>query len=601
VGGIEESRVRTEVGRWVRQLDSERFDQRREAAAKLQQLKARPELWGVLAEEFQRVLVAPGTSFEVRREVERLRAGLPVPRSPPAEPVSPREIDNLLGQVEDERYAVRIGATRRLEWLLENPRTAHPILECLKRRLDREDLGLDARRWLEPIHAKARGAWLSTDPATWKPPPVSDEQIAAWLDDLSRRASPVEGARASRSQEKAVRELRDLLAHDPYVPKIKAAIEARLKQHEGEPEAVARLRELADLTRPAMVAEYWQGRRHLNTQHLWLGMPSHAPGADRPSHFDFIDDKTAHCVSGQNLLPGDYAVGVAIPHPKDPSALFHLVNLGTPRHKMVYASLLAEGDEGRALAQLSRIGSGPTPAGCRRRDERAGLAQLSRRTLERWLAARQRLSTAELALLLQLDADEVSRFAGEYFLAVDDQAVPEPPAPAEGERPPLARAGWFARRPFSSGRASGHGVVCEVLAAEGRRSAVPGLLKAIEAGRFQAPTPDAPYQLPWIAALAIAARDPWPGVDPWLASLVARGDPLVMGRSEGPELGATAAAILLARQRQDLGPFGLKEVEDPLLDDIGLAGYRFRDPAGRDRVQRWRAEQQGADRPAGVL
>ena len=47
------------------------------------------------------------------------------------------------------------------------------------------------------------------------------------------------------------------------------------------------------LTRPAMVAEFWQGRQHSNIQNLVIGVPSRTPGADRASHFDYVDDDVA--------------------------------------------------------------------------------------------------------------------------------------------------------------------------------------------------------------------------------------------------------------------------------------------------------------------
>ena len=60
----------------------------------------------------------------------------------------------------------RLGATRRLEWLLGEPRLVCPVLARLAERLNREELSPDAKLWIEPIYTKARGAWLTSDPAT---------------------------------------------------------------------------------------------------------------------------------------------------------------------------------------------------------------------------------------------------------------------------------------------------------------------------------------------------------------------------------------------------------------------------------------------------
>jgi hypothetical protein len=248
------------------------------------------------------------------------------------------------------------------------------------------------------------------------------------------------------------------------------------------------------------------------------------------------------------------------------------VNLSTPRHKMAY-EYLAKKKEGERLAQLSR------------------------RTLARFLAARQRLSLEELHLMRNLDRQEVSRFAGDYFSVVEDQAIPAETIEDAAERPALPVADPFVRRQLMSGQASRHGFLCEVLAIEGTRAAGPGLARAMRGGRFLPPTPQARYRLPEIAALAIAARDPWPSADDWLGQLLARTDPLVFGHASGPELGATAAGILLTRCQQEPSQFGLAASDDPLLDAARLAGYRFLDPTARHRVQRWWSERQAKDRP----
>ncbi len=87
--------------------------------------------------------------------------------------------------------------------------------------------------------------------------------------------------------------------------------------------------------------------------------------------------------------------------------------------------------------------------------------------------------------------------------------------------------------------------------------------------------------------MAIAGRDPWPEVDAWLAGRIDRTEPLVLDRDGGPELGATAAAILLRRRRQTPSEFGLEPLTDPYFRNVNLLGYRFADEALRERVVRW--------------
>lgn len=587
---------REQIVQWIRQLDADQYELRSEAAARLAQCKAQPELAPLLMEEIHRVMVAADTSFEVRRQLERLWVGQPRAARPQSQTISPDEIDRLVQQLEDDQFGTRLSASRRLEWLLENPGLVYPILARLKQRLNQDGLSLDARRWLEPVYTKARAAWLASDPATWRLPPLTDDQLAHALDKLVRSASPQPVSSMWGLEVHAFGELCDLLARDQEVPRIRGAIEARLAQGGLTEKAASRLQELVDLTRPALVAEFWQGRRHLNTQYLWIGVPSRGPNQSRSSHFEYVGNEMAYCASGQNLSPGYYPVGVAIPHPRDPGAVFHLVDLTTPRQKMIYLGRLGETDPARASALLGRLRTEAGIGSVCLVDQPAAFRQLSRRTLDRWLATRQRLSVEELVMLAQLDPDEVSRFASEYFLIVDDQPVPEDWA-APGPEPASSATAHYVGRVFTSGQASRHGWICELLALEGTRAAGPGLLKAIAARRFLPPTPQAPYQLPWIAALAIAARDPWPSADSWLADQIDRADLLAIGRTAAPQFGATAAAILLVRHHQEPRHFALKETEDPFLDHIGLPGYRYEGPEAPQSIKQWWNQHQAAEQP----
>ncbi|MGQ9574861.1 MAG: hypothetical protein ACUVUC_06050 [Thermoguttaceae bacterium] len=525
---------------------------------------SRPELGELLQAECNRLLLSPATSLEVRKRLEALgrgrsAAGLSVP-----DQVGPEEIDRLIAQLDHDSFAVRLGASKRLGWLLEDPRLVCPILTRLKQRMEAEPLSADARQWLEPIYNQARRQWLISDPATWQLPPVSQEQMLRWVDELVRPARGP-GAPADRTAgQRAFRELRDLLARSDCAPIVQSQLQARLRQNRLDAEAARRVSELLELTRPEMVAECWlAGRVFLPAQRLRIGVPSLGPGAERPSHFDRIDDQVAHCVSGQNLAPGDYPVGVAIPHPKQPGTFFHLVNLSTPRHKMLYELISQQSPQRR-------------------------LADISRRTCQRWLALKRPLELAELGVLGQLDPRELSRFASKFVELVDDR--PLPPSATEG--PNLAV--WQSMLPapgrgpnLPTAPASHHAWIGAILAAKGTQEAVPGLLRAIQANRFLPPTPDAPERMEWTAALAIAQRDPWPGVDAWLAASAQRIEGLILGLEHGPQVGATAATILLARHGQQPTEFGIRPATEPPLAWGELTGYRYISAEGPARVQRW--------------
>jgi hypothetical protein len=558
---------RSALASLVRDLDSRYYEVRQRAARKLEGWIARPEAADLLAAEFQRLLVDPGVSFEVRSRVAGWRGRLPQPSAAPPPSASPSELDRLVRQVDDDTFAVRVGAGERLRWLAGNPLLVGPILVRLKQRLLDADLSIDGYRRFDAVRQVVWGHWLAGGEGPLDLPPVSNEQVDRWLDDLSRPAEqsrPAAGE-APRSPSGPVRrqiakqELLELLAQDREVDRVRAAIQRRLDSTT-DADAAARLRELVELCRPAMVAECWMHRRlMLPVQHLLVGVPSQIAGAVRPSHFDRVDDRVAHCVSGNSLSPGNYPVGVAIPHPKQADAVFHLINLPTPRRRMAYPYLCQT-------------------------DQAQRLAALSRRTLARFLAEKHALGHSEACMLAQLDPREVSRFAGRYFRLVED-------APLEDEYPP---DGVIVMPSLPGGRSSLHGAICTVLAMDGTKDAGPALLEAIQEKRILPPTAQAPYQMPWLAGLSIAGRDPWTGVDAWLGGLIGRGEPLVLGHPEGPELGATAARLLLQRHGESPGLFELEQAADPVLANLHVEGYRFRRSEAAGRVLAWWKRQAAA-------
>jgi hypothetical protein len=545
----------------VHKLDSDEFYVRQQAADRLRELTARPELSGVLAAEFDRILTSTEASFEVRKQLARLRRNLPKVPSPPAGEASIEEVARLIEQLDADPYATRLGATSRLEWLLGNPKLVTPILTRIKQRMARPQVSPDAPQWLEAVYQRARAAWLLSDPAGWELPPVAPQQIDRWVEALSQSTVGGVATSARRAAESARRELQDALARDECLPQVKAALEA--KRASASADGQGRIDELLELMRPAMVAEFWQSRHHIGTQHLLVGVPSMSPGAIRPSHFDRIDDHTAHCVSGSNLSPGDYPVGVAVPHPHPAKegALFHLVNLPTPRRRMAYEY-------------------------CLKIDESRRLAELCHRPLARMLKEKKPLSRLEMAVFEQFDADDLSVFAGKFFNLVDDEPLPrDEPAAADpfgsGSGNPLKAIDRAASR------SSRHGMLAGRLVMLGNHQAIPGLLEALDAGRFLPPKADAPYRLGWLAALAIAHRDPWPETDAWLAGLLDHKELLIEKSGPAPELAATAAALLLKRHQQDPALFGLEPCVAEALADAGLSGYRFHSEADRQKMRQW--------------
>ncbi|HUY31497.1 MAG TPA: hypothetical protein VMV69_01855 [Pirellulales bacterium] len=583
-----------DLPRLIAGLDADRFEVRRHCGERLNELAAQTAWRERLAAAIGRALLDPETSIEVRRRLGPLAERLPkFAPEPPAE-LPPGEFDRLIAGLDAERFGARLGAASRLTWLIERPEWACQVIQRLKRLRGDAALSAEARQRIEPIWDAARRVWLASDPAAWRMPPVSEAEIRRWIDELvvgpspSRtRASPAtqlatEPAkrRAAARWQAAEQELLDLLARDEYLPKVKAALEARLAAGDLDAGAEGRIDNLLEWTRPMLVAERWMeefGRgQNVLVQYLRVGEENYVTGAAHPCLFDQVDDFTAHCVSGNNLLPGTYRVGVLFPTPNalGSDAQFRLVNLPTPRRRMAYEQYLK-------IQESQRF------------------AELSRRTLDDLLIQKRPLKEAELVMLEKLDAVAVSRFASGYL-------------PIQGDPEPSDR-----KTERRIGRASPYQNLCCLLVEHGTREAAPGLIAALTADLFPPLAGEGACAWHWLAGLAIAQRDPWaasnksagealpdgrglPGCDEWLAGLMERTDPLstVDAASSGsfglapPDLGATAAAILLARHHVDWGRFGLEWAGDRLIAEVGGPNYRFVSPAMRRKALDWWAERQ---------
>lgn len=535
-----------ELARLLDRLDSDDYAERRDAAEAIEAMIRRHEDRADIALRLERLLKTEDVSFEVRHRVRLWLAELPRVVVPPPEALPPEAIDELVERLAADEFARRTAAFERLDWVLSNPRLAWGVLGRLTRRMSEPGMAAEDAAVLEPAWRRAWEAWLLAGDTPEGRPEPTDAELGTWIRAVCGTGvlPPSEPEGAIRAESSAAgRELLVAVSRDELVPRVRRALEEAAADGPGPREAVVLAQWLA-LLRPALVAEFWQGRCHMGEQHLLVGVPSQSAGAARPSHFDRIDDRTAHCLSGNTLEPGDYPVGVAFPHPTVEEAFFHLVNLPTPRRRLAYAV-------------ESRL------------DEAARLRRISRSTLERFVARGASLDERELVMLEGLDPAEVSRFAGDYFARVDDQ-----PLPHSG----IARFG---------GRPSRHGLLCGLLAREGTRDAGPGLVAAIAKGAFRPPTSAAPYRLEYLAALAIARRDPWPGADDWLAETAARDEPLAENLPEGPTVGATAAAILLKRHEEPAARFDLREAPEPLLMVVELEGWRFTTAEGPAKLRRW--------------
>ena len=534
-----------EIAGLVRQLGSDDFTTREQAQARLASLVAQSAGRQDVQAELRRAWLSPEISAEARALLEPICGQLPDVLGSVGNADDAR-LDRLIARLDSFNYSQREAALLELEPLAARMPQALALVERLKHGLGKPGTSLDARRQMHTLWRAARGTWLLAPESAAPAPPIDNVQIEAWIDALvaAEGSSAADPLRADNAQ----RQLLDLLARDAYVARVKQALEKRLAAEPADA-ARSRLTALIGWAWPAMVAEYWQTGHHTSIRHLLVGIPSHPERAQRASHFDRCDDIKAHCVSGNSLSPGDWPVGVFFPHPSHLDSMFHLTNLPTPRRRMAY--------EYEVL-----------------RDERLRLAELSELTLKRLLAAKRSLVEREIVMLRYLEPHAVSRFAGEYLVDVAD--VPVESLVSADTTMDLRMYG------------SRHGLVCQLLLERGTHEAAAGLMRACLQDKVLAPTEDAPYQLPWIATLAIAQRDPWPQTDAWLESLLPNRQTLASDEMCPGQLGATAASILLDRHGMSPEAFGLEAVTDEgMLVGMRLTPYRFRSSTGRDRALSW--------------
>ena len=561
----------------VEALDDDSFRTRQFALTRLNGWAALPAAQASLAEVLRATLLDPNTSFEVRTVCEPLLVQLPNPEAKADAAADPGEIDRLIALCDADTFTVRAGAAVRLAWLARgDAKVALSISNKIKQQLADPELSSEKRTRLTEVWEAARGVWLASDSSGWPRPQVTDAQVEAWVNTLG---APGVDKAARIASDCAERELFDLMSHDDQVARVRAAIEKRLPNAamaaEPEPandnfehlqaefEAIDRVQRMYEWTKPAMVAEIWKQGRHDCTQYLEIGVKQYLQGAmnPRPTLFDQIDNQTARCVSGNSLAPGDYPVGIAIPPTSLASGIdkdgrmFHLINLSTPRLRLLYENY-----------QLKR-------------SEETRLAELTERSIAWMLAQKRTLTDREILMLTQLEPIAVSRFVGPYLAATEDATLVEPTKEPPGvDRPKDNTLDGFNSR---------HALLCMVLSEIGNHECLPGLTEGIRRGRIPGPSNRSMYHVGWLSALAIADRDPWPGLDDWLASLIDCDDPLHQAPVNPPDIGATAAAMLLIRHGASISEFGLIEYSDGQPTGMNIPLCRFNATERRAQVLQW--------------
>jgi hypothetical protein len=541
-------------------LDSDDYQTRQQAAERLARLAEDPRRQTELARGMQAALYRAETTFEARQQLEPWLAALPKVEIKPPRDVPAAELDRLVEQLDGERFGLRVGAAARLEWLARQPEIACQIITRLRPRLRGRLLSSDARPRVDAVLQTARRAWLTSQPDRWRWPALAPGELDHWLDELTRPLPPSVAAGTSRGKRPereyrrrlagrngAEAELLDLLVRDDLTARVKAAIDERLAAGSDE-DAQRRLVRLAEWSLPALAIETWSERHPKAVTRLTLGVPAASENDAPPTMFDRADERRAHAASGSALPPGEYPVGVLFPNPAPfRETQFVIHNLPTPRRRLAYEYVLKV-------------------------DPAERLAALSRRTLDAIAARKRPLLQAELLMLASLDEPAVSRFASKYLTAVGD---PIPPDREQQNR---------------IGRGSPYVNLCNLLAEIGTHEAVSGILAAVHQDKILPANQERPDNWPFIATLAILARDPGAEGERLLAEMVPRTDPLRWSSEFPSDVGATAAAILLAMHDVLPEKFGLDSAEDPFLLEFSCPGYRFRSPELRFKVLEWWAK-----------
>jgi hypothetical protein len=576
--------LRAQVDEKIADLDSPFYSIRRHAAEQMEQWLRRREMTPILSERFEQLRLQADLPLEIRWRISIWRNQVPRAKSQLPTAILPDELEQLVRQLDDDSYALRLGASERLRWMARSEHLAGTIIVRLRRRLAESWISEDCFQRVDSVGNVAWAAWMANEAPDLNAPSPSDEQIQKWLDALTREPAEFDQT-ADLLRRVARRRLLDALTQDRDVPRLKAAMEARAA---ADKKAAVLLSTLVDLIRPAVVLESWSGGEQGVEQLCLIGAPAQAAADDRLTIFDRVNDETVHCQSGNVLPRGNYPLGVAfLPPSSDPAkpTIFFLTNLSTPRRQIAYSYAVKLSTAGR-------------------------LARLSRQTLDRFAVQKGLLGDDELTILSQLDAGEVSRFAGRFFATMND-------GPVESD---FGQVVSTIRRPNQlTSRNSCFGAISIQLLKNGTRDAAPGLIAGLRQKKFRPPTASEPYCFSWMAALAIAKRDPWPDLDAWLAENLDNPQTIMLsndgGRSrpqhgaEGPvarqgtvaaseepaTVGAMAAAMLARRHAHRPASLGLVRTADKQLEAFNLYGYRYAKPDDIARVRQWWKEQSAAD------
>ncbi len=363
----------------------------------------------------------------------------------------------------------------------------------------------------------------------------------------------------------AVRCLEDALACQKYAPEVHRKLQELAKNERVSPDGKAVIAYLQSLSVPTIAAEFWRDRTLSSAQILEIGVPQKSGQMLSETHFENLDGTTVECVKGNYLKPGKYRLDRAIPHPQFPDAYFHLVDISSPRRQLAYPILLEESGENR-------------------------WTEIVLRTLTPRLEKKECLSAAELVMLARIKPEVAVPLAGRFLAEVDADDL--------REMDELLQLTYSVQ--FRGQKITHHALLCFLVGQSGTKNDAKILLSAIRNHKSLACGESQQYAMGYVAALALAQRDPWDGVDDWLLSLLEVEEPLVFSgermtfsdpmqlsiplggadksrqmslTQQVPTVGATAAGLWMKRHEMDPKDAGLTPLAYTLLENCGVQAF----------------------------
>ena len=520
-----------EIESWLEALNDNSWMVRENALENIRRSLQSPESGEKYRTRIEELRTDPHCSFEARKLLESLNLDFKSKTKISSQVVSSEEVLKTLDFFFSESPAEREAAEEQLRKRLEVSENTRIIVRMTREAAAREEG--PRGKWtpddilrLERLERDARNAWLEND--LRRNENVDIDQLRRWVETVAEIPLTEEDVWASRlaqrtartmvlipgdypwgddaflllqqgtRQEKkktvlrrnwaALHELEDSMTVENLRDCVIAEIQNVLAK-ESKPRTAAGeilLNRVLFLNEPCLAAEYWNAQSLISSQFVQIGVPQvhvqlrEAGMDEQATHFEELRENTVRCVRGKNLKPGVLPLNRALLHPTK-GAFFFLVSLDSPRKKLMYPAQLED-------------------ACGKRRDF---MAESTMRSL---LAENRRLTLEEWTLLEDSIPPEIfSRYAGEWLRRLED-------GPLEMAADTLV--------PLEPVSFSHHGKLCYLLALRGTSAAVPALLDAIREKKVDTIQPYGYSCAPYLALFEIARRDPWPGMESWLESLL---------------------------------------------------------------------------------